>query len=279
MIIKSLSRKSPSFAQLTAYMLGADRAQLAITHNLPASATAAERIILEFEKNHALLPRRANGNALYHEIMALPPEIGIPIREQALALRAIASRYLEQRAPQQLALGVIHVDTGHVHIHLMISSNATLSRRRLWLKKAEFAAIQRDLESYRNTRFPELGITRHYDSSSPGMKRSNREQAASVRSRAPSHKQELAATVASTMKEAKSREALDTALAEAGLALYQRGRSVGVRTEGGRRYRLSTLGLADEYAQAMVRIELAESRLASLQRGRVGRSREHDRES
>jgi len=61
---------------------------------------------------------------------------------------------------------------------------------------------------------------------------------------------------------------LDAALADLKLTLYQRGRSVGVQTEGGRKYRLNTLGLVEDYTEAVTRFELFESRLASLEKGR-----------
>ncbi|WP_459873885.1 relaxase/mobilization nuclease domain-containing protein, partial [Endothiovibrio diazotrophicus] len=146
MIIKSLSRKAPSFGQLLGYMVAPEGARVDLRHNLPASAGTFDAVVAEFAENHALLPRRANGNALFHEILALPPDAGISTKRQVEALRHLATRYLARRAPQQLAVGVIHADTPHVHLHLMISSNAVLSRKREWLKKAEFAAIQRELE-------------------------------------------------------------------------------------------------------------------------------------
>ena len=237
-----------------------------------------EDIIREFEENHALLPRRSNGNALYHEIIALEPNTDLSLRQQAAALRAIAARYLEQRAPNQLAFGVIHTDTAHVHIHFVISSNAVLSRKRVWLKKRDFAYIQREMEAYQLAKYPQLGAARHYDQSRQGMKRSTREQAASLRSGEPSHKQTLAATLATVLQNSRSRKALDAALADLDLTLYQRGRSVGVQTSGGRRYRLSTLGLAEEYTEAATRFDLAESRLMTLQRNRARQTPEQERE-
>jgi len=279
MIIKSMSRKTPSFDQLTTYMLAPDGARVCLAHNFPASTKTPTVIIREFTENHALLPQRANGNALYHEIIALEPNTDVPKREQIAALRKIAARYLDRRAPQQLALGVIHAETAHIHMHLMISSNAVLSKKRVWLTKKVFAEIQQDIEGYRLTRFPELGTARHYDKSREGVKRGTREQAAKLRTGTASHKEQLAADLATIFQNARSRKTLDTELAKLGLTLYQRGRSIGVQTPGGRRYRLTTLGLAEAYTDAATRFELVESRLATLQQGRPQRTPEHERES
>jgi len=270
MIIKSMSRKTPSFEQLTSYMLMPKGADIALTHNLPVLTATPADIVREFTDNHALLPERVNGNAMYHEIIALEPNADLPKRQQIAALRIIAARYLDHRAPQQLAVGVIHAETAHIHMHLMISSNAVLSKKRVWLHRSDFADIQRDMESYRLNHFPELGTAHHYNAAHEGLKRSNREQATKLRTGKASHKEQLAAEIAKVFEKARNREALHSALQQQGLTLYQRGRSVGIMTEGGRRYRLTTLGLGDAYIDAAARFELAESRMASLatRRGR-----------
>jgi len=274
-----MSRKTPSFKQLTSYMLTPKGADIALTHNLPAATTTPEEIVQEFADNHALLPGRVNGNALYHEIIALEPNADLPKRQQIAALRKIATRYLDRRAPQQLAVGVIHAETAHIHMHLMISANAVLSKKRVWLHKSDFADIQRDMESYRLKHFPELGTALHYNEAHEGPKCSNREQAAKLRTGKASHKEQLTVDVGKAFQHARSRDALDTALTKMGLTLYQRGRSVGVTTEGRRRYRLTTLGLGDAYTDAVTRFDLAESRMASLQRGRGTRTPDQERET
>jgi len=278
MIIKSMSRKTPSFDQLTSYMLAPKGALIGVAHNLPARCLTPDNIIQEFTDNHALLPGRVNGNALYHEILALPPNTDVPKKQQIAALKKIAARYLNLRAAQQLAVGVIHTETAHIHMHLMISSNAVLSQKRVWIHKHEFTEIQREIEEYKIQHFPEFGNTRLFAQRERTVKKTIREKAASLRTGQPSHKEQLAADVASVFEKARSREALQTALQHLGLTLYQRGQSVGIMTEGGRRYRLTTLGLGEAYTDAVARFELAESRMASLQRARRGRTTEHERE-
>ncbi|WP_413207870.1 relaxase/mobilization nuclease domain-containing protein [Rhodospirillum sp. A1_3_36] len=277
MIIKSLSRKTPSFGQLAAYMLAERGDGFDLRHNLPMKASTSEAVVAAFEENHTLLPRRANGNALFHEIIALSPDTSLSVKEQKRALLDLAQRYLDRRAPRQLAVGVVHSETPHVHIHLMISSNAVLGRHRLWLQKREFADIQRAVEEERLRLYPALGQARPIAEPWRGFRPSVREQAVARRKGEPSRKEELAAEIHSAMREAKSRDALNKALGALGLTLYQRGRTVGVLTEGGRRYRLATLGLSEPYAETLTRFDLVDSRMASLQRGRVRTDREWER--
>ena len=272
-----MSRKTPSFDQLTAYMLAPEGAQIDLEYNLPIGTRTEAEIAQAFEENHAFLPRRVNGNAMYHEILALEPNEAVSREEQIAALRQLAARYVDKRAPQQLAIGVIHAETPHIHIHLMISSNAVLSKSRVRLAKKEFGNIQREIEEYRIQHFPELGTRRYFDKSKKAERSSNREKAATLRTGQPSHKEELTKQIMPILAKAKSREEMEEWLYALGLKLYQRGWAVGVTTEGSRRYRFSTLGLSEAYTEAMARIELVESRIQKLQRSQHERDLEGER--
>lgn len=60
--------------------------------------------------------------------------------------------------------------------------------------------------------------------------------------------------------------------------LYTRGKSAGIETQGGRRYRFSTLGLAQDYTDTMSRCDLHASKLAELSRIYDERARDNDLE-
>ena len=222
------------------------------------------------------MPLRVNGNALYHEIIALPPNDEIPVPEQRQALLHLAQMYLERRATQHLAIGVIHTETDSLHIHLMISSNGVLSRKREWLHKREFAEIQRELEAYRIEHYPRLGKERYYAGDRRQARLSQREQTLCRRTGKPTQKQQLITDLREILATVNDHQTLDAALAGKGLELYQRGRSVGVMTSNNRRYRFCTLGLAHEYTDALARIDLIASRYAMLNRN--GEEAEYGRE-
>ncbi len=153
-------------------------------------------------------------------------------------------------------------------MHLVISSNAILSRRRVWLKKQDFGIIQQEIEKFKLKEFPELGNRKVFEKERHGIKRSVRESAARLRSREPSHKEQLATMLATILRNAHSRDELESNLAQHDLSLYQRRRSAGVQTAGGRKYRMSTLGLGENYTEAVTRFDLAESRMAMVKKGR-----------
>jgi hypothetical protein len=81
MIVKSMSRKTPSFGQLIGY-IDRDEGQEAyrIRHNLLGRGQG--RVRSEFERNSDLLAKRKNGVYLYHEIISITRARGLSAKEQ-----------------------------------------------------------------------------------------------------------------------------------------------------------------------------------------------------
>ena len=74
MIIKSMARKAATFSQLIAYFEGeAEPNRRGFHHNL-YDGMGPHGVDLQFRANWANLPKRRNGNALYHEIISLLPQ-------------------------------------------------------------------------------------------------------------------------------------------------------------------------------------------------------------
>lgn len=105
MIIKSMSRKVPSFGQLLGYI---DREQgqeaYRIRHNLMGRSPEAIRD--EFERNGKLLSRRKNGVYLYHEIISITRASGLSEREQKERLHDIAQSYIAARCRDNGSIGI-----------------------------------------------------------------------------------------------------------------------------------------------------------------------------
>ena len=157
MIIKSMSRKSPTFGQLLAYMTIPERVGPSISHNLNSDAGDLAAIHREFLENYRYLPRRKNGNVLYHEVLSFSdldrPNVTPSIAED------LTRKYLDLRAPFALAYaqGHFHESEGECpHIHIMISANNRESTRRVSLSRAEFAKVKQRLEQYQKTHYPTL---------------------------------------------------------------------------------------------------------------------------
>ncbi|WP_306046585.1 relaxase/mobilization nuclease domain-containing protein [Nioella sp. MMSF_3534] len=248
MIIKSMSRKAPTFGQLADYIARGSNVQTgtAFVRNLYASGRDRDAVVGQFLDNYRHLPVRKGGNALYHEVVVLEPQPHLSTSEIEAALHDLAERYCEKRAPHQLAWGHVHHDTDFPHIHLMISANAVRSERRVRMEKSYFANVQRDLERWRSEHLPEISARVVYDkpADKETPKQPIQEGELVRRTGEPSRKQQVFTRLKPVFENAPDRAALFEKLQETGFELYQRGQNWGVIEHcSGRRYRLRTLGL------------------------------------
>lgn len=256
MLIKSMSRKEPSFAQLVAYLdEGASDDRYRLTHNLYALERAD--MITELETNAQRLRPRKNGVVLYHEIVSIKRAKSLPVERQKEILHDIAQRYVELRAPECLAYGRLHEDAPHhLHYHLAISANPDGSKERHTLKKAEFRQLLIGLEAKVLLTYPELEQKVAIANNAVRAKTST-EGEVERRTKQPSDKARIAAALKGLFATVGTKQQLDAELAAAGFAFYLRGKTVGVldRTTG-RKHRLKTLGLDTEFQTMNVRLQV-----------------------
>lgn len=253
MIIKSMSRKAPTFGQLAAYISqgSEDRSGNAFIRNLYASGDDRAEIVGQFFDNYRYLPERKGGNALYHEVIVLEPQPHLAPERVEAALHDLAERYCERRAPHQLAWGRVHHETEFPHIHLMISANAVRSDRRVRMDRSYFATVQRDLERWRAEQLPELRARVIYgrENEKQTPKQPVQEGEMVRRTQSPSRKQVVYNQVKSAIEKAADQADVERCINEVGLGIYKRGQTFGVtdRTTG-KRYRLKNLGLDTAFA-------------------------------
>lgn len=267
MIIKSMSRKEPSFGQLAAYMSDekSDRA-FDLHHNLFARDPGD--IAQEFETNAQRLGRRRGGNYLYHEILSIDTRLCGQSRDVREQLRLLALEFVQKRCPRNIVYGALHRDHAeHLHYHLMISANERGDAKRLRLTKAEFDLAKRDIERSARTNYPELKQTEILDSS-PKEKQERRETRESRKAQEMQKRgarltktEALAQELRAVLAYANSQPELERLLAEKGFTFYERGKHCGVRpipgegnTKARKAYRFATLGIQAEHADFMDRI-------------------------
>ena len=256
MIIKSMSRKEPSFSQLLAYVSrDASDTRYELRHNLLGRDIAT--MTAELEDNARLLPKRKNGVVVYHEIISITRSRRLTEDMQKEMLRGIALDYIRERAPQCLAFGTLHHDQKkQLHYHLVISANPFGARERHRLSKKDFRAIQVGIESRVLALHPELEQSlaigkkaKPRQLSQPGIELQRRT------GKTP-QKQDLKARVSAIFAAAQDREDLFRRLTDARLELYTRGKTVGLHDlDKGRNHRIVTLGLAEEFKVMSTRLE------------------------
>jgi len=237
MIIKSLSRATKSFEGLYNY-LTRDIDSLLNTFNLYATPQQKEALIKEFLDNAKHLKKAKGKNYLYHEIISLNPNT-LPLQEQQNILTDLVSKYISLRAENHLTFTALHKDKDHLHIHLMISANELEGNKRIRLSKKEFSTIQKELETYLNTTYPQLGKTTHYNKNLKQIK---------------SKKELLKTSLVDLFINSTSKEDFKRQSEALKLEFYTRGKAVGVISEG-KKYRLKTLGVLEEYEKTVARLE------------------------
>ena len=224
MIIKSMSRKEPSFGALMAYIdreLGTETHR--VRHNV--MGRGAEPIRAEFERNAGLLKKRKNGVYLYHEIISITRAQGLDDKAQQELLHQIVQTYIDARCPENLVYGGLHQDKDHSHhFHLMISSNRAGETGRLRLTKKQFRDIQVQLEAHVLEKHPELEQKVAIDKRAEHRRTKGAQEHERRTGRPPSRTDALRGRVQAAYDQADSREAFEAALAEQGFRHEPRGK-------------------------------------------------------
>ena len=272
MMVKSLSRKTPDFAGILAYV--ADEGKTAgspLLHNFPPPPDGGfdlAAIEAVFEDNATHCPPRKNATFLYHEILSLAP--GDAPHATPEIILDLARRYLALRAPGALGYGVVHADRENLHIHLVISANLLGQAKKLRLSRAGFQEVKCGLEAYQRQRYPELGHSLVFrDEPAPreppaanGRVGEGTAQSAGEIERAkrharqgshqPSRKALLRDVLLNALTVSATPAAFRTRLAGQDITLYHRaGRLAGILSEN-KKYRFSTLGLEHDLQQAII---------------------------
>jgi Relaxase/Mobilisation nuclease domain len=272
MIIKSLGRKAGVhggagrvFGKLIGYMnrgIEQENGKAVLWHNFGGREGLDEaELQAEFSRNAEFMKSHKRGNVLYHEILSFSAEYlrqGASIEDIERRVTDIGQEYLHLRAKSQLAYGVIHRDTEHLHLHLMISANAFGTPDRVRLSKKAFADVQKQVEAYVIEHHKILGQAPIYskDRHPERLKTQAHEQAMKSRTGKPSEKEILKSRLHQCFHEAKSPVDLERLLSLAGLKLYTRGQNVGVIEMGSgagrtdnkdRKHRFTTLGVMEHY--------------------------------
>ncbi len=250
MIIKSMSRKEPSFTELYDYITREGDFDPNFTYTQNFILRDRENILNEFENNSKLLPKRANGNYLYHEIISITRAKGISEKKQKAILQDLVCQYSKGRAKDCLVFGGLHDEKDdNLHFHLIISANKQGDNKRFRLKKSEFDTIKKQVEIYTLERYPELEQKKLISKDKTSLaKTSNKEQELKRRTKKPSQKDIFKSKLTGIFDKSLDKQDFFDNLQTAQIEIYTRGKTIGfVDLENNRKHRLKTLGLESEF--------------------------------
>ena len=259
MIIKSMSRKVPSFDQLIAYMdLGASSRDNNIYHNLYSKKP--DGIEAEFRENFRYVPKRKNGVTLYHEVISITRSKQIDEQEQIEVLRQIMYKYIQERAGDNVVYGVLHDDKAdNLHYHLLISSNALESSKKHRLSKSEFESVKKNLELYVLECHPELEqqklISKDKQSEQNGESLSKKGAELKRRTGKTPQRELVKEILLHIFASATTRQEFIELMESEGFQLYKRGKHWGILNEHtNRKHRFTTLGVMEAFEQLEKRL-------------------------
>ncbi len=260
MIIKSMSRKEPTFAQLFDYITrdGHHDSRFTFTQNF--FLKGRNEILWEFERNAEFLWKRKNGNYLYHEVISISRAKQISEQRQKELLQDIISQYAKSRGKGCLIFGGLHDEKdNNLHYHLIISANEVGQGRRYRLPKATFEKVKRQTEFYVLERYPELEQEKIITKQGRAIKTSNTEWELKRRTREPSKKDLFKAKLQEVFSNSVDKQSFFDNLKEANIEVYTRGKTIGFTDlDDQRNHRLKTLGLETEFAAINATISQAE---------------------
>jgi len=252
-----MSRTAGSFSQLVEYCekgRAENDDQYNHFHNLHPGQK--EQIIRDFQSNAEHLHERKNGVKLYHEILSFSRAKGISNERQKEILRETVAEYLQQRAPDCMAYSVIHDEKeGHLHAHIVISSNRVESSKRHRLSKYDFDKVKKGTEKHVLDKYPEMEQGLTIDKVSKRRK-SNPESELKRRGGRTTQKDQLHSDLKEVFSSARTEAELEKLLADRGFAMsYRSGNRKSEprfgKADSKKHFRLKTLGLDTHYAQCI----------------------------
>jgi len=260
MIIKSKSRKVANFDQLYDYMKkGAEKHEGVHVFSRNIYAQQRDDVLQEFFDNSLLFKKRKNSVYLYHEIISITRVQDIATESQQEALFHIVQEYTDQRAKNNLVHGYMHNDAdNNIHYHLMISSNERGSNKNLRLSKKDFDSAKKHLENWTNQHYPELkqGVVINKQA---GKKTSHNGAELKKRTGKMPERERVTIALKQVFSVSQGKQCFFDRLAAERLEIYTRGKTIGFKdTVTGRKYRLKTLGLNEEFSVMSKRIDLAQ---------------------
>ena len=247
-----MSRKESSFTQLYDYITRDKDNDARFNYHSNIFGLDRKAILNEFQENAHLLPKRKNGNYLYHEIISISRAKNITETQQKQILFDIIQQYAQSRAKDCLVFGGIHDEKDHhLHFHLMISANNVGKNKRYRLPKKTFDEIKKGLEIYVLKKYPQLEQKKLISKEPNKKSLTNKEQAIKKRTGKNTQKEMIKEKIKICLAKSFSQSEFEQHLQEENLKYYRRSeKTMGViALDTDKKYRIKTLGLDNEFKQ------------------------------
>ncbi len=245
MIIKLLSRHSPSYGGLIDYLLkegkgGDDKTPEPLLHNF--RGTNKNEWVKELCQNEAFRKNPRKGQIYFqHAILSfnnldsqnLTPEI----------LKDLTQKFIELRGKDGMYLTAQHNDRDHLHIHCLISGLKFKTGKAFRLPKDKLKDLKVQLQNYQIEKYPELKNSLPNHGSGKEYLTPN-EYGAKIKNSKSYKKSELALKINEILNTSSTQENFLEKLREQGYHHYERGGKIYGITLDDKNYRFNTLGVS-----------------------------------
>jgi hypothetical protein len=255
-----MSKKTASYLQLLTYINKERREndEYFFRHNI--YSYKPYYIVKEYRENYKNLRKQKNSNALYHEIISLKRQENLTIEEQREIIKDLAEQYTKARANNNLVYGVIHEQYNQIHCHLMISSNELENHKNKHISKQQFKEIKEKLREYAYIKYPKLEHLVNREAKKKARANAKviyNEIQYKKRTGKQSDREQIKEIVNEIFSVSKTADDFIQRLKEAKLEIYKKGSVFGfLATLTGKKYRLKTLELENEFQKFSTRLNL-----------------------
>ena len=286
MIIKSLTRRSGA-RQLLNYLFKKEdklfkNNQKPIVIRKNVRSRTIDKMAKEYDRNESYrLRKRVDNVKVYHTILSFSPKDKELINEKII--KDVAKQYMKLRNDRNLFVGTAHI-ADNVHIHLVMSGTKYLTGESNRLSRAEFHQLKLSMTEYLQKKYPELEHSYKHGKSKEKFVEKN--IAVNKACGRETQKAALIKALESAYTKSKSLDDFLAKLRRQGHEPYYRGkenRLQGIKFEGDRKFRFTTIGYQEKVAQLsamQLKEEKTLSELKDLRESRSsGREQNDSRES
>lgn len=249
MILKSLTRTRANYKNLLEYIFH-DKDTLTGKNAFVLQKNMSGNSIKEWEqqlKQNEMNRIFHNRNNIkkFHEIISFSK---LDTKNITTAkIKAIGKKYLQLRGDNIMAVGTLHNNKHHLHIHLCISSVAIHTGRSLRISKESFKKLKNELQNYHLEHFPEIANSTVDHNKQQKTKVSENEYQLKKRG-GQSERDTIKEILEKIYKQSDSSENFYKRISENGITIYFRdGKPYGI--QGKRKNRFQTMGFAKDRIQ------------------------------
>jgi hypothetical protein len=249
MILKSLTRTRANYKNLLEYIFHdkdtlTGKNAFVIQKNMSGNSIKEwEYNLKQNEKNR--IHQRNKNIKMFHEIISFSKcdNKNITIAK----MKAIGKKYLQLRGDNIMAVGTLHTNKEHFHLHLCISSVEIHTGRSIRISKESFKNLKNDFQNYHLQQFPEIiHSTVDHDKQ---LKKNISEKEYQLKKRGgQSDRDTIKEKLEEIYKQSDSRENFYKRISESGINIYTRdGKPYGI--QGKRKNRFQSMGFTKDRLQ------------------------------